>query len=134
MAALDPVNASADTAPGFVWRLQTEVGNATAVRAFEWDLAGSAGVIVNMSVWASVEDLAGFVYGEQHRQVLRRHREWFQRMTEAYMACWWVRGAKGWPLPRLTIAERSWRAPGGNRRDSLHNSGVVVGGSSAATC
>ena len=28
VAALDPVNAAADAAPGFVWRLQTEDGNA----------------------------------------------------------------------------------------------------------
>ncbi|HYB85832.1 MAG TPA: DUF3291 domain-containing protein, partial [Streptosporangiaceae bacterium] len=42
VAALDPVNALADVAPGFVWRLQTEDGNATAVRAFEWDQGGSA--------------------------------------------------------------------------------------------
>ena len=90
MAALDPVNAMADTAPGFVWRLQTEDGNATAVRAFEWDQAGSAGVILNMSVWESVEALAAFVYSEQHRQVLRRRREWFERMEEAYLALWWV--------------------------------------------
>jgi hypothetical protein len=90
MAALDPVNAVADAAPGFVWRLQTEDGNATAVRAFEWDQAGSAGVIMNMSVWESVEALAAFVYSEQHRQVLRRRREWFERMEEAYLALWWV--------------------------------------------
>jgi hypothetical protein len=45
VAALDPVNAVADAAPGFLWRLQTEDGNATAVHAFEWDTAGSAGVI-----------------------------------------------------------------------------------------
>ena len=61
VAALDPVNAVADTAPGFVWRLQTEDGNATAVHAFEWDRAGSAGVLVNMSVWESVEALAAYV-------------------------------------------------------------------------
>jgi uncharacterized protein DUF3291 len=90
MAALDPVNAVADAAPGFVWRLQTEDGNATAVRAFEWDQAGSAGVIMNMSVWESVEALAAFVYSERHRQVLRRRREWFERMEEAYLALWWV--------------------------------------------
>jgi len=90
MAALDPVNALADAAPGFVWRLQTEDGNATAVRAFEWDQAGSAGVILNMSVWESVEALAAFVYSEQHRQVLRRRREWFERMEEAYLALWWI--------------------------------------------
>ena len=90
MAALDPVNALADVAPGFVWRLQTEDGNATAVRAFEWDQAGSAGVIMNMSVWESVEALAAFVYSERHRQVLRRRREWFERMEEAYLALWWI--------------------------------------------
>ena len=72
VAALNPVNAEADAAPGFVWRLQTEDGNATAVQAFEWDVAGSAGIIVNMSVWTSVETLGAFVYGADHRKVLAR--------------------------------------------------------------
>ena len=90
VAALDPVNAAADTAPGFVWRLQTEDGNATAVHAFEWDTAGSAGMLVNMSVWESVEALAAFVYSGAHRQVLRHRRRWFDRMAEAYAALWWI--------------------------------------------
>jgi heme-degrading monooxygenase HmoA len=90
VAALDPVNAAADTAPGFRWRLQTDEGNATAVRAFEWDQAGSAGVIINMSVWESVAALAAFVYSERHRQVLRRRREWLEPMTDAYLALWWI--------------------------------------------
>jgi heme-degrading monooxygenase HmoA len=90
VAALDSVNASADTAAGFVWRLQTEDGNSTAIRAFEWDTAGSVGVIVNMSVWRSVEDLAQWVYGDMHRAVLRRRREWFERVAEATLALWWV--------------------------------------------
>jgi heme-degrading monooxygenase HmoA len=90
VAALDPVNAAADAAPGFVWRLQTEDGNATAVHAFEWDRAGSAGVLVNMSVWESVEALAAYVYSDTHRQVLRRRREWFERMAQAQTALWWI--------------------------------------------
>jgi len=90
VAALDSVNAVADAAPGFVWRLQTEDGNATAVHAFEWDRAGSAGVLVNMSVWESVEALAAYVYSDTHRQVLRRRREWFERMAEAQTALWWI--------------------------------------------
>ena len=90
VAALDPVNAAADAAPGFIWRLQTEDGNATAVHAFEWDQAGSAGVLVNMSVWESVEALAAYVYSDAHRQVLRRRRHWFERMAEAYAALWWI--------------------------------------------
>jgi hypothetical protein len=90
VAALDPVNAAADAAPGFVWRLQTEDGDATSIRAFHWDVGDSSGVIVNMSVWRDVDSLADFVYGELHRQVLKRRREWFQRMSTAYTACWWV--------------------------------------------
>ncbi len=90
VAALDPVNAAADAAPGFVWRLQTEDGNATFVRAFEWDEAGSAGVIVNLSVWESVEALAAFAYSGAHRRVLRRRRQWFVPMAEAYTALWWI--------------------------------------------
>jgi len=90
VAALDPVNAVAESAPGFVWRLQTEDGNATSVRAFEWDQAGSAGIIVNMSVWESVEALAAFVYSGPHVAVLRRRREWFEWMRESYSALWWV--------------------------------------------
>jgi uncharacterized protein DUF3291 len=90
MAALDPVNAVADAAPGFLWRLQTEDGNATSVRAFEWDVAGSAGVIMNMSVWESVDALADFVYSRPHREIMRRRREFFQKMTEAYTAMWWI--------------------------------------------
>jgi Domain of unknown function (DUF3291) len=90
VAGLDPVNATADAEPGFIWRLQTEDGNATSVRAFEWDAAGSAGVLVNMSVWESVQALAGFVYSGVHRQVLRRRRRWFEPMAEAYTALWWI--------------------------------------------
>jgi hypothetical protein len=90
VAGLDPVNAAADAAPGFVWRLQTKDGNATSIVAFEWDTAGSAGVIMNMSVWESVESLADFVYSAGHRPVMRRRREWFEHMTEAYTAMWWI--------------------------------------------
>jgi heme-degrading monooxygenase HmoA len=89
-AALDHVNAAADAAPGFIWRLQTEDGNATSIRAFEWDRAGSAGVLVNMSVWESVEALAAYVYSDAHRQVLRRRRSWFELMAEAHVALWWI--------------------------------------------
>lgn len=90
VAALDPVNALADAAPGFVWRMQIEDGNATAVRAFTWDAGDSAGVIVNMSVWRSVAELADFVYSGEHREVLRRRRDWFEQMRQAVSALWWV--------------------------------------------
>ena len=90
VAALDPVNASADRADGFIWRLQTDEGNATSIDAFEWDRADSSGVIVNMSVWRGVEELRAWMYGDMHRAVLRRRQEWFHRVAEATVALWWV--------------------------------------------
>jgi Domain of unknown function (DUF3291) len=91
VAGLDPVNAVADSAPGFVWRMQTEDGNATAVRGFEQDADGAGGgILINMSVWESVEALAAYAYGDAHLAVLRRRREWFERMKDAYAALWWI--------------------------------------------
>jgi hypothetical protein len=82
---LDPINALADGAPGFVWRLQTDQGNATSIHAFEDDL-----ILVNMSVWESVEDLNAFVYRSPHFEVFRRRREWTEHMDRAYLALWWI--------------------------------------------
>ena len=83
-ALLDPVNALADAAPGFVWRLEDDSGNATAIPVFDDDE-----LIVNMSVWDSIDALWGFVYSGEHLAVMRRRREWFERM-ELHMCLWWV--------------------------------------------
>jgi hypothetical protein len=85
MAALAPINALADAAPGFVWRLQTDAGDATAVPVF-----GSTEYMVNLSVWADLESLASFVFKSGHVEVMRKRRAWFEPMTEAYVALWWV--------------------------------------------
>jgi Domain of unknown function (DUF3291) len=59
-----------------------------------------------MSVWESPEALAAFVRSAGHRRVLRRRREWFERMTEAYTALWWItRGT----VPATADAERRIR-------------------------
>ncbi|HUD39064.1 MAG TPA: DUF3291 domain-containing protein [Streptosporangiaceae bacterium] len=102
-AQLDPVNAVADYAPGFLWRLQTEDGNATALRAFEADADGAdGGILINVSVWETVEALAAYVYGDSHLAVLRRRREWFEQMTQAYTALWWIPRSH---IPTITEAE-----------------------------
>ncbi len=91
VGALDQVNAEAEGAPGFRWRLQSESGNATDVVAFEWDrTTADSGVIVNLSVWADPESLQAFVFGGDHVNYLRRRREWFLPMKESYAVCWWV--------------------------------------------
>jgi hypothetical protein len=85
VAQLDPLNALADAYPGFVWRLQTEDGDATSIRPFDDER-----IMVNMSVWESLEALRAFVYASRHLDVMRHRREWFQRMADPYLALWWV--------------------------------------------
>ena len=85
VAALEPVNALADSSPGFVWRLQTADGDATTIQAFDDDR-----IIVNMSVWTSVRALGDFVYRSRHAEVMRRRREWFEQMAEVFVVLWWI--------------------------------------------
>jgi hypothetical protein len=113
VAGLGPVNAVADNAPGFVWRLQTEDGNATALRGFEADAEGAdGGILINMSAWESVEDLAAYVYGDAHRAVLRRRREWFEQMKDAYVALWWIPRGHIPTIPEAEERVRQLRAHG----------------------
>jgi hypothetical protein len=84
-ANLDRINALAERSPGFVWRLQTEEGDATAIRHFE-----DENMLVNMSVWRDVESLNKYVYSSAHVELMRRRREWFERMHEAFLVLWWV--------------------------------------------
>jgi hypothetical protein len=85
MALLEPINQLADASPGFVWRLQTAEGDATALRPYDDDR-----MLVNMSVWESLETLRNFVYASRHLDVLRRRREWFERLTDHILVLWWV--------------------------------------------
>jgi Domain of unknown function (DUF3291) len=85
VASLDPINALADSSPGLVWRLQTDAGNATSIHAFDDEL-----LLLNMSVWESIETLRAFTYTTAHTAVLRRRGEWFERLAEAHLVLWWI--------------------------------------------
>jgi hypothetical protein len=98
-ALLAPMNRLADTSPGFVWRLQTEYGDATGIRAFDDPLT-----LINMSVWQSQEALWNYAYASQHLNVMRRRREWVSKVADVVLALWWVEAGH---LP--TIAEAKQR-------------------------
>lgn len=83
--ALDDINALADQSPGFVWRLQTDEGNATGIK-----ISDDERFIVNMSVWESADDLFRYVYRTEHIDFLRNRRDCFERMDEPHMCLWWI--------------------------------------------
>ena len=82
---LDPINALADASPGFVWRLQTEDGNATAIRPFDDER-----MAINMSVWESFEALQQFTYRSAHTGPLRDRKQWFEPIDGPILALWWI--------------------------------------------
>lgn len=84
-AALDEVNAIADRSPGFIWRLQTSSGNATDIRAYP-----DPRMLVNLSVWQSVEQLKAYVYQSLHGEFFVRRRKWFERYQGEHFAMWWI--------------------------------------------
>lgn len=82
---LAPINALADGTPGFLWRLQSEGGDATALRPFPDDM-----MIVNFSVWESIDALFQYTYYSNHAKVLRERKTWFEHMKEHYLVLWWI--------------------------------------------
>jgi hypothetical protein len=84
-ANLERINALADHSPGFLWRLQGADGDATAIRPF-----ANENMLVNMSVWRDIESLSKYVYNSTHVELMRRRREWFERMADAFLVLWWV--------------------------------------------
>jgi len=85
VAQLDAVNGLAERSPGFVWRLKSEGGNATDIPYSNDPL-----MLVNMSVWESVEALRAFTYLSQHSQVLRERARWFEKAQQPTGCLWWI--------------------------------------------
>ena len=85
VAQLPPINQLAEQSPGYVWRLQSEGGDATSIKVYDDDM-----IIVNLTVWESVDALRQFVYKSAHSGVLRDRRKWFELFNGSYYAMWWI--------------------------------------------
>ena len=99
VARLEDINALADRSPGFVWRLETEDGDATAIRPYDDDR-----MLVNLSVWTGLTELRDFVYRSPHAEVMRQRRAWFELLAEAFVVLWWVQAGH-----RPSVAEAKER-------------------------
>lgn len=85
VAQLDTINALAEASDGFIWRLKSDSGNATDIKAFDDER-----IIVNMSVWESSEKLQAFVFKSMHTDVMKDRRKWFEKPLELTTVLWWV--------------------------------------------
>ena len=82
---LAEINALAERTPGYVWRLQGESGDATGIHVFDDPL-----IIVNLTVWESIEQLYEFSYHTDHAEVFRLRRAWFEPWPGPSLVLWWI--------------------------------------------
>jgi hypothetical protein len=82
---LSRINGLAEAAPGYVWRLQDDSGDATSIKPFSDELE-----IINLTVWESIDALAGFTYRSAHVEFLRRRREFFDAPRQPILCLWWI--------------------------------------------
>ena len=73
------INTLAESSPGYIWRL-VDIN----------DSVFGSEHIATLSVWQDVETLQQFVYRSAHTDVMKRRKEWFEHMQEAWYVLWWV--------------------------------------------
>jgi len=95
--AIDKVNQEAEASKGFVWRMQDDSGNATSIRIYD-----NANMIVNLTVWRTVEDLKNYIYNGDHLSVFVRKKEWFATMKTPHMVLWYIKDGE---LPTVEDAK-----------------------------
>ena len=98
VAAIDRVNQAAEAASGFVWRLKDETGASSSyVHAYDDER-----MLVNLTVWESVEALRTFTYAMPHVDIFRRRAEWFEPREGPSLVLWWIDAGR---IPTLTEAD-----------------------------
>ncbi|MFF1922174.1 DUF3291 domain-containing protein [Streptomyces sp. NPDC058221] len=112
VAQLPEINAVADQAPGFIWRMVDDGGaDSTSLRPRDDD----ALLLINCSVWESVEALKNYTYRSEHLKVLARRREWFERLVDFHHALWWVpaghRPGLDEAMDRITLIQKAGEGP-----------------------
>lgn len=86
--ALEPINLLAEVSPGFVWRLQGADGEPSSFMSIPG--IDDSRMLVNYSIWESVEALSHFAYRSGHSAYFRRRKEWFESSPDVQFVCWWV--------------------------------------------
>jgi len=85
VARLDEIHDLADNSDGFIWRWESGSIDSSVV-----DVFGDPQLLVNLSVWKSVEALKHFVYKTIHIELIRDKAAWVDKMPDMHQVVWWV--------------------------------------------
>ena len=101
VSQLNAINALAEAAESFVWRLKDDDGAPSSYVHF----ADDPRLIVNMSVWESIEALHAYAYRSGHGAVYAARRSWFEDLGAPPLAMWWIPAGA---IPTLAEGRRRW--------------------------
>lgn len=87
VAQIDEMNATAEASPGFIWRLVMDDNEAGSLSVF-----GRQRLLLNLSVWTSIDALRDYAYRGVHAGPLRDRQRWFLPMEPPTSVLWWVPG------------------------------------------
>lgn len=79
---LNRINQIASLSHGFIWRLENEKGYTI--------LDDNNSIMVNLSVWADIDDLLNFTYRSEHMDLFRRKNDWIQPYDKENYVLWWI--------------------------------------------
>jgi hypothetical protein len=90
---LATIHALADASPGFIWRLRDDMSDATSIRVDD-----DPRLLVNLSLWRTLDDLRTFTYRSDHARVMASRRDWFEKADAPYLVLWWTTDRDRVPL------------------------------------
>ncbi len=108
VSGVDILNRIAERSPGFVWKYETEPGGVV-----EETLFGDPRIVVNLTVWESVEHLRHFAFNTLHKRFYERRRDWFEPMDQAHFVMWYVPGGHRPTLEEARERLEAYRSGGG---------------------
>lgn len=85
VAGIEIVNRVAEQSDGFVWKYETGMGGVV-----QDDVDNDPRMLVNLTLWKSIEALRHFTYKTLHKHFVTRKAEWFAPLGRAHLVMWWV--------------------------------------------
>ncbi len=82
---VERVNTLAEASKGFVWRYRDEPGDDPGLHVFD-----TPQLLVNLSVWESLESLKHFMFQTMHLQFMKQKKEWFQPLDKPNYVLWYI--------------------------------------------
>lgn len=97
-ANMQRIDEIGEHAPGFVWIFKDDDDKVLSLRPYDDDL-----IIVNLTVWETIDALFEFTYRSEHTDFFRRRLEWFSKTPPPVFVLWWIEAGQIPTIEQATL-------------------------------